>query len=184
MSIPEPLLSGSVRQYTMGHLARIREGDNEPEGRTLLNLTLPTWQRSEVWDIRKKRRFIEGIYLGFDPGIYVVNGEEFEKGGKPRPFSGWLLDGQQRLTALRDYLQGELVIFDKVAFPELSLPDRRKFLNRPFSCRELDYCDDEDILLEIYDRLNYGGVTHEISAETAEFQAWKNRQTAQGENRL
>lgn len=74
--------------------------------------------------------------------------------------SGWLLDGQQRISALRDFLSGEMVIFGDVRFTEMSVPDQLRFKRRPFPCHELDYTDNEDTLKELYDRLNFGGTPH------------------------
>jgi hypothetical protein len=74
--------------------------------------------------------------------------------------SAWLLDGQQRISALRDFLAGDLVIFDDVSFPALPAADQLRFKRRPFQCFELDYTNDENALMELYDRLNFSGTPH------------------------
>ena len=74
--------------------------------------------------------------------------------------SGWLIDGQQRITALRDFIDGKLVIFNDVIFTKMDKPARLRFLNTPFPCFELDYCNDERVLMDLYDRMNFGGTPH------------------------
>jgi len=64
---------------------------------------------------------------------------------------------QKRITALRDFLAGELVVFGDVRFTEMDRPAQMRFYRTPFPCFELDYCNDEDVLMELYDRLNFGG---------------------------
>lgn len=161
MPIPKPLLTGSRRDYTLGRLVEMRPVDpTMPTERRLLGLVLPPWQRPEVWSNDQKRRFIESIFLGLGCGVYVMNGQEWDQSGLSAPMAGWLIDGQQRITAIRDFLAGELVVFGDVRFSGMSNPDQRRFLRTPFPCHELDYCDDEAVLIELYNRLNFGGTQH------------------------
>ena len=161
MPIPPPLLKGTLHDYQIGHLVDIPPpGPAVPAERRLLNLTLPPWQRPEVWTQAQKRRFVEGIFLGLGCGQYVVNGSDWESDGQPKPMSAWLLDGQQRISALRDFLAGDLVVFGDVRFTEMSVPDQLRFKRRPFPCHELEYTANEDTLKELYDRLNFGGTPH------------------------
>lgn len=161
MPIPEPLLSGTRRDFTISELVNSSTSDTyAPEDRRLLGLVLPPWQRPEVWSVEQKRRFIEGIFLGFGCGYYVKNGMEWGANGKALPMAGWLLDGQQRISAIRDFLSSDLVVFEDVVFGAMPIADRRRFLNRPFACFDLDYIENEDTLRELYDRLNFGGVPH------------------------
>lgn len=161
MPLPKPLLTGSMHDYGIGTLVDMSTpGPAVPSERRLMNLTLPPWQRPEVWSMDQKRRFVEGIFLGLGTGYYVVHGSDWDSAGQPKPMSGWLLDGQQRISALRDFLSGDMVIFGDVIFTEMSVPDQLRFKRRPFPCHELDYTDSEDTLKELYDRLNFGGTPH------------------------
>lgn len=161
MPIPQPLLKGTQHDYQIGHLVDMPPpGPAVPAERRLLNLNLPPWQRPEVWTHSQKRRFVEGIFLGLGCGQYVVNGSDWESDGEPKPMSAWLLDGQQRISALRDFLAGDLVVFDDVSFPAMPAADQLRFKRRPFPCFELDYTDDENALKELYDRLNFSGTPH------------------------
>lgn len=161
MPIPAPILVGSRRDFSIeilvfGPLAE----PSVAEERRLLNLVLPPWQRPEVWNESQKRRFVEGIFLGLGTGMYVRNGMDWERDGNCLPMSGWLIDGQQRITALRDFIDGKLVIFNDVIFTKMDKPARLRFLNTPFPCFELDYCNDERVLMDLYDRMNFGGTPH------------------------
>lgn len=162
MMIPEPILSGARRDYPLEMVIEqsAKPDSHLPEERRLLSLTLPPWQRPEVWSEAQKRRFIEGIFLGFGLGYYVKNGMEWGADGKSLPMAGWLIDGQQRISAIRDFLASDLVVFDDVTFGAMTLAQRRRFLHTPFPCIELDYVDDEEKLKELYDRLNFGGTPH------------------------
>ena len=112
MPIPKPLLSGTLHDYGIGHLVDMpTPAEAVPTERQLMNLTLPPWQRPEVWSEAQKRRFVEGVFLGLGTGSYVVHASDWDDAGRPKPMSGWLLDGQQRISALRDFIAGDLVVF-------------------------------------------------------------------------
>src|SRR5688572_33466046 len=82
-------------------------------------IAIPEIQRPFVWDATKVRDLMDSLYQGFPIG-YVISWQNpnvrlkdgtFAKGKKI------LIDGQQRITALRAALLGEYVInkhYDKV----------------------------------------------------------------------
>lgn len=58
----------------------------------------PSFQRNEVWNPTKKSRLIESIMLSIPLPMFYVAADEFGK---------WeVVDGLQRLSAIRDYLHG------------------------------------------------------------------------------
>ncbi|NKI45984.1 DUF262 domain-containing protein [Pseudomonas fluorescens] len=62
----------------------------------------PDFQRGEVWDSNKKKLLIDSIFRGWQvPPIHLVriDGHKAE-----------VLDGQQRLTAIRDFMQNKFAI--------------------------------------------------------------------------
>lgn len=62
----------------------------------------PDFQRGEVWPIRKKRRLIDSILRGWHiPPIHLVARSDSRSD---------VLDGQQRLTAIRDFMNGEFQV--------------------------------------------------------------------------
>jgi hypothetical protein len=121
-----------------------------------MHWVLPPWQRPMVWDVDRQRKFVEGIFLGLGTGIYVVHQPDWDAAGT-KPMSGWLLDGQQRITAIRDFIHGDLAIFDGLKHADLSLAERRsRWENQSFPYVEIPYQGDEVLLREIYHRLNFG----------------------------
>lgn len=161
MPIPAPLLKGSRCEYTLSRLFEMTPVDpTMPSERTLMGLVLPPWQRPEVWSIHQKQRFIEGIFYGLGCGYYVTNGFDWDAKGKSLPMAGWLIDGQQRIAAIRDFMNNAFAVFDDVYFHSLSRAERMRFHRQPFPCVELDYTDDEAVLIDLYDRLNFGGTPH------------------------
>lgn len=63
----------------------------------------PNFQRGEVWGKPKKQRLIDSILRGWHiPPIHVIKVPNSEKQE--------VLDGQQRLAAIRDFLEGEFSI--------------------------------------------------------------------------
>lgn len=125
-----------------------------------MSLVLPPWQRKEVWSEAQKIQFIEGIFLGLGCGYYVTNGLEWLPNGDSAPMSGWLLDGQQRISAIRDFYEDKLTVFEDVTYSSLDEPARMRFGRTVFPCFELDYTADENVLIELYNRLNFGGTPH------------------------
>lgn len=63
----------------------------------------PNFQRGEVWGKAKKQRLIDSILRGWHiPPIHVIQ--------VPNSDKQEVLDGQQRLAAIRDFLEGEYAI--------------------------------------------------------------------------
>lgn len=105
----------------------------------------PDFQRGEVWSDVKKRRLIDSILRNWHvPPIHVV---EVPGGGVPE-----VLDGQQRLVAIRDFVDGavkvdgriepgdpEIALLHGLTYHQLPTEWRRKF-NR-FSIRIFNITD-------------------------------------------
>lgn len=165
MPIPSKLLKGQMRLFDIEMLVTSKPATTRPGERQLLGLRLPPWQRPEVWTTEQKQRFIESIFLGLGCGYYVCNGLDWcdEPGGAAlKPMAGWLLDGQQRLSAIRDFVELSLPpVFGDVTFATLTNRQRIQFLSEPFPQFELTYSDQEDVLKVLYDRLNFGGTPHD-----------------------
>lgn len=159
--LPKPILDGVQRSYSISMLWEgTPAAPNVPQERQLLNLVLPTWQRGFVWTEEQQRAFIEGIFLGFGTGYYVINGRDFED-GNDRYMSGWLLDGQQRISSIARFVKGEISVFDRIRYSDLSIGERRRrFDHVIFPCIELEYQANEEVLKALYRRLNFGGTAH------------------------
>ncbi|MBA6098549.1 DUF262 domain-containing protein [Pseudomonas juntendi] len=126
---------------------------------------LAPWQRPTVWTDEQKVRFITSIWLGADLGSYLVN-DWYAYADRTGAFainSEVLLDGQQRLTALEDYLLGEFGVPDESGqvryWSELGNVERRRFLNMPFAQAQV-HSSDEAALRQAYDLRAFGGTPH------------------------
>lgn len=127
-------------------------------------------QRELKWDDEQKVRFIESIWAGVDVGSHLVNNvHEFEGTGKTlryREFSQVLLDGQQRLTALEDYVYNRFAVPDAAGVPrfwrELSRVERRRFGNFHFAQATIASYD-EALLVRAYNLRALGGTPHDES---------------------
>lgn len=145
-----------VENHESGDLAPLGEGE-----RRLGWFTLPPFQRPEVWTQAQKVRFIESIWAGLPLGSYIYN-----RTAPGRPFDNWLLDGQQRITAILDYV-GDGFPVSGFLWSGLTEIDQRQFKMTPMACMET--CITEEAKLrEVYDRLAYGGTPHEPKAEDKE----------------
>jgi len=118
----------------------------------------PDFQRGEVWTLQKKRRLVDSILRGWHvPPVHLVVGEDGRSD---------VLDGQQRLTAIRDFVRGHFTIDGKIdpvdasirelnglryaQLPEVIARRFRKFTIRVFEL--VDYTPDEPH--ELFFRLN------------------------------
>lgn len=157
--IPESWYRAQTRQTTMAMLTRdrsarrlapLRDGERE-----LGWFVLPPFQRPPVWTPAQQSRFVESCWMGLPIGVIVYN-----RGAYNSPRDCWLLDGQQRVTALLAYMADEFPVFG-YRFSEISVIDRRRWdLSTAFPMAEMQ-SEDEDELREVYDRLAYGGTPHE-----------------------
>lgn len=112
----------------------------------------PDFQRRFVWTRDHQEEFIETILKGLPfPEIYVCTGElDLENMRTTR----LVIDGQQRLTTIRNYVQGVGGPFGKVK-PFASLSDEEKgvFLQYEIVIRDLGRVS-QDVVREIFRRIN------------------------------
>ena len=110
---------------------------------------VPAFQRPLVWTEEQKIRFVESLILELPVGEYTVH---LTKSGYE------ILDGQQRWSAVFDYLDDKFAVFG-YKWSELNEVTRRCFKNKHFPCREVRNLTPEQAL-EVYNRLAYGGTPH------------------------
>lgn len=118
----------------------------------------PNFQRGEVWSKNKQQKLIDSILREWTiPPIHVIRSND----GIDE-----VLDGQQRLVAIRDFVEGEFSINGNIApfnqfikelhglkYEELPTDVRRRFLRYEISFITLkDYAPSEPA--ELFDRLN------------------------------
>lgn len=122
-----------------------------------LNLQ-PSFQRGEIWPLNKKQKLIDTIFRGWRmPPIHLLeNPELFEE----------VLDGQQRLAAIRDFFNNEYSFngqiepkdeefnhIDKLYYEELPNDYKRKFLRYTVTINKLSNYKNEEPA-ELFFRLN------------------------------
>lgn len=152
------LAIGAILQGTdsgLHRLAPLAEGE-----RRLGWFVLPPFQRPAVWTEAQKVRFIESIWGGLPLGGYVYNRVQ---GNTNSPYDAYLLDGQQRITSILDYVADAFPVLG-YRWSELTKIDQQVFKMIPMSCMETSI-EDIDKLKDIYDRLAYGGTVHEPPPE-------------------
>jgi hypothetical protein len=111
------------------------------------------YQRGATWNVRQQRALIDSILRGFVLPIFYVHVVRI-----PNLFTGsetvtaWLVDGQQRLNAITEYMRGRFALSDPALgtsglamayerlnpprwagkrFEELEVEDRERFLKHP-----------------------------------------------------
>lgn len=120
----------------------------------------PPFQRNPVWTEREKSFLIDSILNGYPiPEIYI---QEIvtEKGDAAYV----IVDGQQRIRAVLDFIEGNFEIYegesDKwsgLSFDDLSVEEKKRFFSYKFVVRTLpDISDDE--IRSIFKRINKNNV--------------------------
>jgi uncharacterized protein with ParB-like and HNH nuclease domain len=153
--MPNEIISGSMHNWTVGHY--IVTGRHESA--EIFFLRLPPFQRPAVWTQSQQIKFIESMWLGLDLGRIVytqVNQPALQE------FNWLLIDGQQRLTALKLYVENAFPVFG-LYHKELHEVDRRMMeISRALPATvitERNYLNWEK-LEDLYIRMNYGGTAH------------------------
>lgn len=147
---------------TVNLLSLIDELENEE-----INLS-PDFQRAaDVWDDVKKSRLIESILLGLPLPSFYFNEDE---GGMTRS----VIDGVQRLCAIRDFVLGKkiddtlkfltlenlqfLKQYEGKKFSDLTRPDVRRIHSMRVTTNTLGYQTPSEVKLIIFQRVNSAGV--------------------------
>jgi hypothetical protein len=131
-------------------------GEYLTSGRSVMGYNLPTWQRPFVWTEEQSIKLLESVWLGLSIGTYTFN-----RSHDNPAFDNLLIDGQQRLKAIQDYLSDEFKVFGYY-WSELSRPEQLGFKGRHFHSF-VTKRDDETYLRSYYDMMNFGGTAHEDS---------------------
>jgi Protein of unknown function DUF262 len=117
---------------------------------------IPDWQREKVWNQKKKQKLIDTILRGWKlPKFYLLktssNPEEFE-----------VLDGQQRLSAIWEFFDGDLSLGEESAarFGGVTYDELPDSVSDAFDDYEIEYDEITDALeedqKEFFQRLQEG----------------------------
>lgn len=170
--LPLPLIDATASSISMDNFIEpsvwpVREEYLDmyaPGQRILAGFFLPPFQRPAVWDATRKAAFIESAHLGIHLGTIVWNdSSDTMEGQRFHRTDRWLIDGQQRLTAIMGYVSDEFPVFagtpHEHRWSELNDIERRTFGHIQIGSSRLRSAD-EIMLRRAYDRLNFGGVAH------------------------
>ncbi|AGR47710.2 hypothetical protein PHIM7_58 [Sinorhizobium phage phiM7] len=158
---PRLNLGRSYATTMMGPISRYKEylagrsfSKNLFGYREVMGFFLPPWQRGSVWTEKQKIAFVESAWKGVNLGTYSYNTAEIGS-----PYDNLLIDGQQRMTALQDYVEDKFPVFG-YRYSEVTIVDRRMFeMMTTFASYETE-TEDETYLREYYNMLNFGGTAH------------------------
>lgn len=131
--------------------------------RFVMGMPVPTWMRGLDWNLGQKSRFISAVWSGGDLGSYLTNDwYESESDGRAlAENSEILIDGQQRLHSLEQYLLDRLAVPDAQGQPriwsELGNGERKRFLSTIFTHVRVS-SSDEVALRRTYDLCALGVV--------------------------
>ncbi len=173
--MPPRLFHGSPRNSSMDtlvHALRSRDediasgfwGEDPP---WLLGTVIPPFQRPLVWDQERMEKFIQSAWLGMHLGHFVYNDLSGSDEPTWRDDAGrerfhrtdrWLIDGQQRLSAVDGYLRNQFPVFGHF-YDELGPREKRRFDRIPFGSETVSMTSEHDLRI-LYDRMNFGGVAH------------------------
>ena len=174
--LPPHIIRGMTSSRSIEEIMRTREPQYEsmfaPGQEQLGHYYLPPFQRPSVWTETQAVRLIESVHLGISIGgivvsdcgntIRVPNGDGTTREQFPET-ADWLIDGQQRMRALRRYLSDDLTVFRGKPYEhrwsDLSKRQQRRFNGVSMGYTILEPTSRED-LAKLYDLLNFGGTKH------------------------
>lgn len=113
----------------------------------------PEFQRRLVWTSEDKARFIDTVLSGFPfPEIYIANGTVNVETGEGTQL---LVDGQQRVSTLVEYFEGNPRFSHKGNQPYAALEEdeKRRFLDYDVAVRDLGDVTAQQII-EVFRRIN------------------------------
>lgn len=171
--LPGQLLHGysssrSIEDIFMTRGQRPDDSDDmwDPGQEAIGRFFLPPFQRPPVWTAEQNVRLVESLLLGISIGSIVVVDSlnmEMQNANLFAKTDRWLLDGQQRLRAIRGYLDNEFAVFTGTPcehrYSDLNEVELRRVRGFDISVIRV-HTTDEALCRDIYDRLNFGGTPH------------------------
>jgi Protein of unknown function DUF262 len=118
----------------------------------------PTFQRNQVWDPRRKSKFVESLLLNIPiPTLFFAEDEDNTK---------VVVDGQQRLRAAKEFVENRyplvglevLAALNGKRFEDLTDRQQRIIKNRTLRCLLISARSDSEIRFQVFERLNQGGM--------------------------
>lgn len=162
--LPDPILDDpSTNSFRLKHLIAMdqtfstTERAQDPREK-LFGYVVPNFQRPPVWTLEQQTKLIESIWLGLPIGTYIVNRLTHNTRNTYHPLNDIIIDGQQRLRAIKAYWDDEFPVFGFL-WSELDREEKHRFEMSGFSQIETRL-DTEEKVRDTYNRLAYGGTAH------------------------
>lgn len=119
-------------------------------------LVIPRFQRKYIWSERKASRLIESLVLQCPIPVVYLNRREDE--------ILEVVDGNQRVTSLKRFIDGNFSLSGLTAYPELAGQEfdqldmklRRQIKNRTIRCVIIEPESNPKIKFDVFERLNSG----------------------------
>jgi hypothetical protein len=127
----------------------------------------PEYQRRHRWDRETSSRLIESLILNIPiPLIYISQDVDVDKEDEEETARYSVIDGQQRLTAILDFLENKYALEELNVLSDLAgsfykdLPPFlvRRLEERTIRCLRIDSTVDSQVKYDIFERLNSGSV--------------------------
>lgn len=127
----------------------------------------PDYQRRHRWPLETSSRLIESLILNIPiPYIFISQDVDVDDEVEAAVSRYTVIDGQQRLTAIYDYLSGNYALEGLETLAELNgsyykdLPPFliRRLEERTVKCLRIDSTVDAQVKFDIFERLNTGSV--------------------------
>jgi len=123
------------------------------------------YQRPLVWTLEDKQNLVESIYQNIDCGKILIRKRSFKeleamgaKGETELAFND-IVDGKQRLDAVRGFIAGEYADMHGNYFADLSYKSQHKLTGHQlFSYAEMPENTPDDAVLKQFLKLNFAGV--------------------------
>lgn len=170
--VPMPLVDGQVSSISLEQIYERRVWAVRPDDDLYHDTTnlcggyvVPPFQRPLVWTPEQSRAFVESAWLGFHLGTIVVNdaSDGLDEHGRFLRCDKWLIDGQQRLTAINAYVADAFALFEGTEhehrWSDLNISEKRRFGRIQIGISLLR-TDDEERLRRLYNLMAYGGTPH------------------------
>lgn len=137
----------------------------------------PAYQCGQVWDAARKRALIESVLRGIPIGALTLNDRSAAEAAVTADDPLYaVIDGKQRITALREFVTGEFSVpsrwfptehlpewaHTRVMFPHLSKSARRRFLNIPLPALVASVPTLAEEAL-VFGLINFGGIPQDTA---------------------
>lgn len=125
------------------------------------SLIIPEYQRDLVWSLEQKQDLILSILHGNPIGEFLFKKDKARSGSEVE-IHWTIIDGQQRLNAIKEFIECKFSLPNGQIFDDLKYWDAREFLTgysiRALSLQDITLKDE----LDIYYSRNFGGTRHTL----------------------